>query len=195
MSKQGRYPSLASLFEAVAAEHGDGGLAPDHPLLAGVQLDDDEADVLADVNYALSLAAMSAISHFIEDRAIEQGSTGHVWAGFQKLGRVRPQRERYEALVQRTAGVTIFGEPDRPCPVSGEGVRVVASAAPDVAEHWWVVSDSREFPVCLLAREATTATGARTFRGFWSSNPDLVARVVEVLENIATHASGLGVAA
>jgi DICT domain-containing protein len=133
--------------------------------------------VLADVNYALSLEAMTAISHYIEDRLIERGSDGRLFAGFQKLGNVRAQRDRYEALKDRVATVLVFGAPDRPCPVVGGNLRVVATTAPDVLEHWFVVSDSPDFPICLVAREAAPVNGRRVFRGFWSSNPDLVARV------------------
>jgi len=176
------YASLATLFEAVAVEHEDGGVAPEHPLLAGLQIDDDEADILADVNYALSMAAMTAISHFIEDRVIEQGSDGRIFAGFQKLGHIRPQRDRYEALIGRTQGVFLFGAPDRSSPVQGPNVHIIASTAADIQEHWFVVSDSAEFPVVLLARESNAIGGQRVFRGFWSSNPGLVARVVDVLE-------------
>ncbi len=183
------YPNLATLFEAVAREQGDGGRAADQPALAGLAVDEAEADVLADVNYALSMEAMTAISHFIEDRLIEDGSAGRLFAGFQKLGHVRPQRERYERLKERVAEVFIFGAPDRPCAVEGGSLQAIASTAPDVRDHWWVVSDSETFPICLLAREEATEGGRRIFRGFWSSNPDLVAHVVAVMENLLDSAA------
>lgn len=120
-------------------------------------------------------------SREIEDRALRVGS-GTLRAQFQTWESFEPQKEIYHRLATETdLSVHLYGPSDR-APSDLDGITVHSDSAGALAPFWSLAFDGGPDPeqACvLLAEEGTTG-----YEGFWSYDPDLVARVVDELSTV-----------
>src|SRR5579859_7154321 len=62
--------------------------------------------------FTTSVLGMEAISHVIEDQALNIGGNFSFYTGFQKFSHMMPQMERYKKLCKTGNSINIFGIPD-----------------------------------------------------------------------------------
>src|SRR5690349_5393397 len=58
--------------------------------------------------FTTSVLGMEAISHVIEDQAINLGGKFNFYSGFQKFSRLQPQEHRYKKLCQTGNRINVF---------------------------------------------------------------------------------------
>lgn len=126
---------------------------------------------------AMDRQQLLAVSHEIEDRARRVG-TGTLRATFQRLSAFEPQVARYRALGESGLDVHVYGAPDwEPPAMPGVTYHAYGDDAPT---RYWVLAfdggDADHQACGLVGRE-----GDDGFEGFWTDDPDLVARIVDAL--------------
>jgi DICT domain-containing protein len=77
----------------------------------------------------------------------ERLSDARVYAGFQRLSRVRPVLERYRALSAVVSELVVFGEPDDALALSG--ANVVTTKPGPLTHEWFLVVESRRYCAVL----------------------------------------------
>ncbi|MEM1059268.1 MAG: DICT sensory domain-containing protein [Verrucomicrobiota bacterium] len=127
----------------------------------------------SDVHHILDSPVMLAISHAIEDLALEHGG-GELISTFQDFKNFAPQKERYLELAEKLDSVRVWGSGEPP-----EGCRdidFVYVDDPKVRKYWLVLYDNPECHAMLLCRQVNRALKYenKKFVGFYSFNPYLV---------------------
>jgi len=154
-----------------------------------------------DAFFYTDLRAMNVISHAIEERIIAERLDCEVYAGFQRLSLLRPQFNRYRALLDSARYVYAYGLDD------------MAGQAPDprlaqlqpprflrftIAQQlqtgmewfWFVVVDDPRLRTALLAQHTegdlwAHEQNARRYTGLWTFDAQTVADIVTVLRRAA----------
>ncbi len=153
----------------------------------------------ANLFFTTSVLGMEAISHVIEDQALNIGGSFNFYTGFQKFSRLLPQEERYKNLCKTGNYVNIFGIPDiQPWPDEPNLHAITLDKVPSLDEpslthNWFVVLNNPRFvSMALVARELPRAKnplrGAasliyRNFEGFWTYNQTVIDQVVAILDD------------
>lgn len=126
-----------------------------------------------DAHHVISTPLMCAISHAIEDMAMEAGQ-GELIATFQNLSEFVPVQDRYRALARKLDYVRIWGEgvPPKGC----RDIDFITTFHPKVSRYWMVLFDSPKFRAILFSKQVnrTSHLPDRKFVGFYSFNPYLV---------------------
>lgn len=130
---------------------------------------------------ALTRRQLLATSRELEDRAWRTGR-GHLHAGFQSAAALDAQADLYAELAATTdveVHLYIADEPstDR---FDGTAVRVHTDPNPNVARYWFLLFEdgSDGTQNCALVAEQTDE---ESYRGFWTYDPSLVARALDVV--------------
>jgi DICT domain-containing protein len=156
----------------------------------------------ANLFFTCSVLGMEAVSHVIEDQAVNLGGQFRFYSAFQKMSRFRPQEERYRRLFKLGNPIYLFGIPD--VPVRDEPnlhfVPLNRDDAPNpnnLAHNWFVVLDNPGLvSMALVARELPSnprPVGApdklvyRNFEGFWTYDKDIIGVVVGILDDYITR--------
>ncbi|WP_435175199.1 DICT sensory domain-containing protein [Halorussus sp. AFM4] len=138
-------------------------------------------NLLADTTFvSFDARQLLVATREIEDRAYRRGR-GTLRSGFQTLGRLVPQRRKYERLAGETElDVHVYGLPDAEPELADAAVHAVD--ADEIASHWFVVFDGGgdDRQACALLAEQVD-DDPRSFRGFWTYDPGTVADVDEYL--------------
>jgi hypothetical protein len=139
------------------------------------------ADLLDDTVFgSLSRRQLLATSREIEDRAFRVGR-GELHAGFQTLSAFDAQRDAYRRLATETdLDVHVYVAPEASAPGLRENsVTVHRDASPEVSRYWFVAFDGGGTDQqCALVAEQT---GADSYEGAWTYDPDLVATVLDAV--------------
>ncbi|HEX2912961.1 MAG TPA: DICT sensory domain-containing protein [Chloroflexia bacterium] len=162
-------------------------------------------DPSVNLMFTCSVMGMEAISHVIEDQAINTRGNWRFYSAFQKFSRMKPQEERYRRLVSQGNPVYIFGQADY-LPFSAANLHQInldlgdRQANEHLAHNWFVVLYNPSLvSMALVARELPAnfrPTGApdklvyRNFEGFWTYNPDMIGRVVDILDDFIRRQNG-----
>lgn len=128
---------------------------------------------VSDAHHLFSSAFTLAMSHAIEDIAMEAG-TGELISTFQHMDHFLPEKKRYCALSKTIDKVRVWGEGERP---KGCGqIDFVTPCHPKIARYWMVLFDSPHCRAVLLCKQINKATvfSDKQFVGFYSFNPYLV---------------------
>jgi DICT domain-containing protein len=148
--------------------------------------------------FTTSVLGMEAISHVIEDQAINTGGKFNFYSGFQKFSRLKPQEERYRKLSRLGNPINIFGVPDIEIwnYPNLKVVNLVSPRAPEeynLAHNWFVVLNNPQFvSMALVASELPRPKLAvrnpdklvyRNFEGFWTYNQLVINEVVNILDS------------
>lgn len=153
--------------------------------------------------FTTSVLGMEAISHVIEDQAINLGGKFNFYTGFQKFSRLQPQEDRYKRLCQTGNPINVFGIPDMQ-PWTNPNLRVVSLPkkpsldVTSLSHNWFVVLNNPKFvSMALVASEQPRQKLAvrnpnklvyRNFEGFWTYNQTIINEVVGILDDyIATY--------
>lgn len=148
--------------------------------------------------FTCSVLGMEAISHVIEDQAINLGGKFDFYAGFQKFSRLMPQEERYRKLSMLNNPINIFGIPDAQ-PWKAPNLKVFTLQKPrspedsSLTHNWFVVLNNPQFvSMALIASELPQAKLSvrnpdklvyRNFEGFWTYNQTVINEVVNILDS------------
>jgi len=127
----------------------------------------------SDVHHLMDTSVMLAISHALEDLALNNGG-GEFIATFQDFANFVPQQERYCELAKKVDMVRVWGSGQPP-----EGCRdidFVYADDPKVRKYWLVLYDHPDCRAMLLCRQVNRALKfeSKKFVGFYSFNPYLV---------------------
>ena len=140
-----------------------------------------EAVVLptADVTHLFNHEAMLAVSHAIEDVALDTAE-GELISTFQNFDNFTPQRERYSALASNLDTVRVWAEGNPP--THSRQIDFVPIFHPTIARYWVVLFDSPDIHAILFCKQSNQSTefNQKIFSGFYSFNPFLVRGVGRV---------------
>jgi DICT domain-containing protein/signal transduction histidine kinase len=125
-------------------------------------------------------AALTAISHAMEDLVLTGGGQPLVIANFQQERFYRQETRRYQRMAQCTDQVYILAAPETnfasaPAPYATIGLE----PTDELAQEWHLVIIGQQYSACLICREyaapvnAISLDSARQFRGFWSFAPEV----------------------
>ena len=138
-------------------------------------------EVLDDTVYrSMDRSELLAVSREIEDRAA-RSDTGTLHAGFQRLSVFRSQLEFYRQLAAGRVTVHVYGEDDW-TPPAIPGVSFHAGSAGLVGEDWVGAFDGGDDPTRSCAVVAHEE--ADGYRGFWTDDPQIVARIIRRLRAV-----------
>jgi len=127
----------------------------------------------SDLHHVMDSSAMLAISHAIEDLAVEEGQ-GEFIATFQDFDNFRPYRSRYMRLAEELDAVRVWG-----CgkvPQKCGKVDFIQADEAKLLKYWLVLFDSEHARAVLLCKQVNKAAKFedKKFIGFYSFNPYLV---------------------
>lgn len=110
-----------------------------------------------------------------------------VYAGFERISRVRPVVGRYRRLARQVQQLTLFAELDAPVPIA---VTAIDVAGTPLAREWFLVIDAPAYSALLVARDQhgfgpTGPLTGRRFVGVSTHDADLVQAAVTELEQRA----------
>ncbi len=152
----------------------------------------------ANLFFTCSVLGMKAVSHVIEDQAVNLGGQFRFYSAFQKFSRLKPQEERYRRILMLGNPVYVFGLPDSPLwrDPNLNVINLKEPTNPDqatLAQNWFVILDSpqlvsmalvaRELPATNRPRGAPDKLIYRNFEGFWTYDREVILPVVALLDN------------
>lgn len=128
---------------------------------------------VSDVTHLFNFEAMLAVSHAIEDLALDTGS-GELLSTFQHIDNFTPQQERYRILADNLDTVRVWAEGDPP--PDTRQIDFIPVFHPAVARYWIVLFNSPDIHAILFCKQAnqTSESDQKIFSGFYSFNPFLV---------------------
>lgn len=124
------------------------------------------------------------VSRYIEQRAWEAGS-GTLHSAFQQLSRIDDEigtDETYAELAETDVDVHVYGVDDGCSPELDVTVRT--GTGPEYRNGWFVVfdPDERAPPDAIGTALVCLETEPRVWEGFWTTEPDRVARIAGYIE-------------
>lgn len=172
-----------SIYEHVIAALKDRGVAAPvigEELLGGHDVSAGSATFTGRVPYLLHWCWVN------ESIVVDQGlRDARVWAGFERLSRVRGVAARYRRLVEVAASVRIVGQPD--ARVKVPGARIVPVERGPLLREWFLVIHAGGYKGLLAARDldgfdTARPVQARSFEGVVTYAPAVVTETLELLE-------------
>ncbi len=146
---------------------------------------------------------ISSINQAIEGRMTDHLQAGELYVGVQRLSRVVGRLPRYLALLQQVRYGYLYGLNDLQAVSERSGfshprlVTVVLhqSRRTDLEWFWFLVVDTPQFQTALVTEQIegdpwSDTPQIRTYKGFWTFDPDRVAQVVRILRHGARSLLG-----
>lgn len=135
--------------------------------------------------YILSVAAMTSVSHIIEEAAAQSRGTAHLHVSFQFMSRFLPQVERYRTISLGIARGWIYGAMDvhEPGgPILPASLRWINTEGTPLVQYWFVIAYGPGLFMSLLAREISALHGAgRYYEGFYAFDRDISYQLLLIL--------------
>lgn len=117
---------------------------------------------------------------------------GRIYVGFEKLSRMEPIIDRYLRIADVSERVYVFGEPDWTPPRHPNMKLITVQGGSRLGREWFVIAESPTLHVALVAFDEdgfdVPVWEARNFRGFKSSDPDIVAQLAAIAEGLVDSA-------
>ncbi len=145
-------------------------------------------------------AALTALSHAIEDLVIEGDDHPLVIANFQQERYYRQETQRYQRIANRTDHVYVLAVPETafiqsPVPYATIGL----DPMDELAQEWHLVVVSDRYCAALICREyaapvdTSALDTARQFRGFWTFDASVSRQAAaQLLQRIVRYRPDLG---
>ncbi len=140
--------------------------------------------------FETSAPCLEYVSLLIENAVLlRTHRAGRVFAGFEKLSRLEGIVDRYLRIADVSERVYIFGEADWQ-PPRHPNTRVIALPKDSqLAREWFVIANSPVLKAAFIALDkesggAHASFEARKFRVIKTSNPDIVARLTAIAEEL-----------
>ncbi|BAY22519.1 two-component sensor histidine kinase [Calothrix sp. NIES-2100] len=125
-------------------------------------------------------AALTAISHAMEDLVLAGTDQPLVIANFQQERYYRQEAGRYRRIAECTDQVYILAAPETDFASAAVPYATIGLEPTDeLAQEWHLVIVGQQYSACLICREyaapidAIALDSARQFRGFWTLDPDV----------------------
>jgi hypothetical protein len=127
----------------------------------------------ADTFYVFNSGMMLALSHSIEDLAMDE-ARGRLWASFQDFANFSSHREKYCSMADTINEVVVMGCGKKPAPAGG--IRFLSARRESLGEYWVVLYQGPRRHLLLLGRQCNQAADVeeRRFAGFFTFDPKLV---------------------
>ncbi len=145
-------------------------------------------------------AALTALSHAIEDLVLDGNDRPLVIANFQQERFYRQETQRYQRIADKSDHVYVLAVPETalielPVPYATIGL----DPADELAQEWHLVVVSDRYCAALICREyaapvdTSALDTARQFRGLWTFDPT-VSRLAaaQLLQRVARYRPDLG---
>jgi DICT domain-containing protein/GAF domain-containing protein len=145
-------------------------------------------------------AALTALSHAMEDLVIDGDDQPLVIANFQQERYYRQETQRYQRIADRTQHVYVLAVPETafiqsPVPYATIGL----DPTDELAQEWHLVIVSERYCAALICREyaapvdTSALDTARQFRGFWTFDPSTSRQAAtQLLQRIVRYRPDLG---
>jgi DICT domain-containing protein len=149
--------------------------------------DFDERETFA---FETSVPCLEYVSLLIENAVLlRTHRDGRVYAGFEKLSRMEGIVDRYLRIADVSERVYVFGEADWQPPRHPNMRVITLPRDSQLAREWFIIANSPVLKVALVAfdKEASGAAAnfeARKFRALKTSNPEIVARLTAMAEEL-----------
>ncbi len=131
-------------------------------------------------------AALTALSHALEDRVLAGSAQPLVIACFQEERFYQQEARRYQKIAQRSDQVYVFasfGDDIKGKP-SNHSLISFASSDP-LAKEWHLIVIDQDYSACLVCQEqpgrASVPDSMRQFKGFWTLDRDICIEVANRL--------------
>ena len=112
--------------------------------------------------------------------------TGRIYVNFEKLSRMEPVADRYLRIADVSERVYVFGETDWKPPRHPNMRVVTPKPRARLAREWFIIADSALLCAALIgvpeAADARPPPGERIFRAFKTTDPTIVAQLVNAAE-------------
>ncbi|MCK5891800.1 DICT sensory domain-containing protein [Aeromicrobium sp.] len=140
----------------------------------------------------MSKAALTAVSHAIEDECCARAALPRLFGGFQTSEFLRASRIRWNELA-RTSQVTVafvdVASASRRNEAPSALMEIPTPAASPLRREWFVICDAEDLPALLIAVELPASRprpdGGRTFEMVWSADPAVVRSAARVAAALA----------
>ncbi|HYO98712.1 MAG TPA: DICT sensory domain-containing protein [Pyrinomonadaceae bacterium] len=113
---------------------------------------------------------------------------GRAYAGFERLSRMEYVADRFLRISDVSERVYIFGEPDWEPPRHPNMGVVKLKPDTKLAREWFVIAHSNKYSAALVAVDedgfTTPVLDERYFRAFKSTDPAIVARLADAVEDL-----------
>ncbi len=149
--------------------------------LAGVETGEGLGELAAALDSTLftsfDIDRMMGATREVEDRAWRVGD-GRLHAGFQRPAAITEQVSVYEDLTTSDLEIHAYAAPSPAVP-DLDGVTLHEADTEEINESWFVVFDGGpdRLNACALLAEERGDDDERRFYGFWTYDPELVARI------------------
>lgn len=127
------------------------------------------------------------MSHAIEDLVLTRDLPAMFFTGFQESSHWREETERYRAIASVAQQVCIFAGGKLPEETHASQVHVQLLGDDPLRQEWFLALLSKDVSVVLCGQDKQAVCedeANRQFATIWSFNPDLIARVLDLLETV-----------
>ncbi len=142
-------------------------------------------DTLAPVR--CTKATLVHLSHTLEDVVLREKLPALLFTGFQESSHWREETERYRALAEIAQQVCIFAGGTLPPESSAKELHVTLRGDDPLRQEWFVVLLCTEFSALLCGQDRqvpTSEEATRQFDTLWSFEPEVIERVLDLLERV-----------
>jgi hypothetical protein len=141
------------------------------------------ADLRENAFYLFDGEAMRAITHAVEDLALEEAN-GRLMAAFQDFSQFEPHRERYGQLAATIDQVEVIAASTVPRRV--RRVAFTTDRRGACRPFWFVLYEGRRAHVLLIGRQMNSAREfeEKQFLGFYTFDPRVLQRVRRDVEDL-----------
>lgn len=132
-------------------------------------------------------ATLVHLSHTLEDMVLTQKLPALLFTGFQESSHWREETERYRALADIAQQVCIFAGGELPPESSASELHITLRGEDPLRQEWFLALLCPQFAVLLCGQDRAVPTGEEATRQFdtlWSFEPDVLNRVLDLLERV-----------
>ena len=134
-----------------------------------------------------SKATLVHLSHTLEDLVLTQHIPALLFTGFQESSHWREETERYRALAAIAQQVCIFAGGQLAPESEARELHVTLRGDDPLRQEWFLLLLSAEFSVLLCGQDRQVRPEEEALRQFdtlWTFDPTILARVLDLLEQV-----------
>jgi signal transduction histidine kinase len=134
----------------------------------------------------LTKATLVHISHSLEDLVLTHQLPALIFTGFQESSHWAKESQRYNDLAQVAQQICIFAGKPLPPESTANQIHVELAEGDLLREEWFLAILTDQFSVVLCGEDQHTATTEEALRSFdtiWTFDPQVVASLLDTLED------------
>lgn len=132
-------------------------------------------------------ATLVHLSHTLEDLVLTRQLPALLFTGFQESSHWREETERYRALAEIAQQVCIFAGGTLPEESSASQLHITLRGDDPLRQEWFLALLCPQFAVLLCGQDRNVPTAEEATRQFdtlWSFDPEIIGRVLDLLERV-----------